>query len=421
MPTALTDLCRHPIVQAPMAGGAASPVLAAAVCEAGGLGFLAAGYKTADGMYQEIKQLRGLTGRPFGVNVFMPQPPLADVAAVEVYREQLAGESSWYQTPLEEIDPCGGVDDGYEAKLAILREDPVPVVSFTFGCPSRAVFDAFARIGTYTVVTATTAAEAQAAQWSGADAVCVQGIEAGGHQGTHRDDPHADATGAGMGLLSLVAQVREAVQIPVIATGGLMRGSQIAAVLAAGASMAQLGTAFLATPESGAHVLHKQALTNPLFTRTELTRAFSGRPARGLVNRFMREHGPYAPAAYPAVHHLTSGLRKAAAKAGDAQGMALWAGQGHRMARELPAGELIEVLMAELEATRQSLRAGDVMSGGIGGEVSGDRNGGVSGAMSGEISGGTGGDISGGTGGGMSGGMSGDMSGGMGGNPGSAS
>ncbi|MCW7990426.1 2-nitropropane dioxygenase [Streptomyces platensis subsp. clarensis] len=353
MPTALTDLCRYPIVQAPMAGGGSGPELAAAVCGAGGLGFLAAGYKTADGMYQEIKQLRSLTDRPFGVNLFMPQPSLADGSVVEVYREQLAGEVTWYETDLGDTD--GPIDDGYEAKLAILREDPVPVVSFTFGCPSRAVLDAFAKVGTYTVVTVTTAAEAQAAQWSGADAVCVQGVEAGGHQGTHRDDPHADGTGAGLGLLAALGQVREAVQIPMIAAGGLMRGAQIAAVLAAGASMAQLGTAFLATPESGANPLHKQALTNPLFTHTELTRAFSGRPARGLVNRFMREHGPYAPAAYPAVHYLTSTVRKAAAKAGDAQGMNLWAGQGHRLARELPARQLVEVLAAELDAARAAL------------------------------------------------------------------
>ncbi|WP_336049030.1 nitronate monooxygenase [Streptomyces sp. CA2R101] len=353
MPTALTDLCRHPIVQAPMAGGGSGPELAAAVCGAGGLGFLAAGYKTADGMYQEIKQLRSLTDRPFGVNLFMPQPSLADGSVVEVYREQLAGEAAWYETELGDTD--GPIDDGYEAKLATLRDDPVPVVSFTFGCPSRAVLDSFAAVGTYTVVTVTTAAEAQAAQWSGADAVCVQGVEAGGHQGTHRDDPHADGTGSGLGLLALLGQVREAVQIPVIAAGGLMRGAQIASVLAAGASMAQLGTAFLATPESGANPLHKQALTNPLFTHTELTRAFSGRPARGLVNRFLREHGPYAPAAYPAVHYLTSTVRKAAAKAGDAQGMSLWAGQGHRLARELPAGRLVEVLAVELDAARAAL------------------------------------------------------------------
>ncbi|MFF1838078.1 nitronate monooxygenase [Streptomyces sp. NPDC058231] len=353
MPPVLTDLCRYPIVQAPMAGGASCPQLVSAVAEAGGLGFLAAGYKTADGMYNEIKQLRRLTGQPFGVNLFMPQPDVADQGAVEVYRHQLAGEAVWYETPLGDPESCG--DDGYDAKLAILLEDPVPVVSFTFGCPTRDALDALAAVGTYTVVTVTSPEEAQAAQWAGADAICVQGVEAGGHQSTHRDDPQTDGAGSGIGLLALLAQVREAVQLPLIASGGIMRGSQIAAVLAAGAEAAQLGTAFLICPESGAHLLHKQALTNPLFVRTALTRAFSGRPARGLVNRFVREHGPYAPAAYPQVHHVTSPLRKAAAKAGDAQGMALWAGQGHRMARELPAGRLVELLAEELDAARAAL------------------------------------------------------------------
>ncbi|MFF3464975.1 nitronate monooxygenase [Streptomyces sp. NPDC001984] len=354
MSSALTDLFPHPIVQAPMAGGVSVPQLAAAVSEAGGLGFLAAGYKTADGMYQEIKQLRGLTGRPFGVNLFMPQPECADRASVEVYSHQLAGEAAWYDTELG--DPDSGRDDGYDAKLAVLVDDPVPVVSFHFGVPSREVIDSLHRVGTFTLVTATTAEEALAVQRSGADAVIAQGVEAGGHQGTHRDVPEND--GSALGLLSLVAQVRETVDIPVVAAGGIMRGSQIAAVLAAGASAAQLGTAFLATPESGAAAVHKEALTNPLFTRTALTRAFSGRPARGLVNRFMREHGPYAPAAYPEVHHLTSPLRKAAAKAADAQGMALWAGQGHRMTRELPAGQLVETLAAELADARATLSTG---------------------------------------------------------------
>ncbi|MEU7058555.1 nitronate monooxygenase [Streptomyces sp. NPDC046197] len=367
MSSALTDLFPHPIVQAPMAGGGSGPQLAAAVSEAGGLGFLAAGYKTADGMYQEIKQLRGLTGRPFGVNVFMPQPepPGANTgstgasggappsAAVDLYAHQLAGEAAWYETELG--DPDSGRDDGYDAKLAVLLDNPVPVVSFHFGVPTRDVVDSLHRAGSYLLATATTAEEALAVQQAGADAVIAQGVEAGGHQGTHRDLPEND--GSGLGVLSLVAQVREVVGIPVVAAGGIMRGSQIAAVLAAGARAAQLGTAFLATPESGAHPLHKQALTDPLFPRTELTRAFSGRPARALVNRFLREHGRYAPAAYPEVHHLTSPLRQASAKAGDAQGMALWAGQGHRMARALPAGRLVEVLAAELAAAKTALSA----------------------------------------------------------------
>ncbi|OUC98513.1 nitronate monooxygenase [Streptomyces swartbergensis] len=354
MSSALTDLFPHPIVQAPMAGGVSVPKLAAAVCEAGGLGFLAAGYKTADGMYQEIKQLRSLTGRPFGVNLFMPQPEYADPAAIDVYAHQLAGEASWYEAELG--DPDSGRDDGYETKLAVLRDNPVPVVSFHFGTPSREVVDALHRVGTFVLVTATTPDEARAVERAGADAVIAQGVEAGGHQGTHRDIPETD--GSGIGLLSLVAQIRETVSIPIIAAGGIMRGGQIAAVLAAGASAAQLGTAFLATAESGANALHKQALTNPLFVRTELTRAFSGRPARGLVNRFLREHGPYAPAAYPEIHHLTAPLRKAAAKAGDAQGMALWAGQGHWMARELPAGQLVEVLAGELASAWTALSGG---------------------------------------------------------------
>ncbi|MFF7402530.1 nitronate monooxygenase [Streptomyces murinus] len=354
MSSALTDLLPHPIVQAPMAGGVSGPELAAAVSEAGGLGFLAAGYKTADGVYQEIKRLRSLTDRPFGVNVFMPQPEYAESGAVEVYAHQLAGEAAWYETELG--DPDSGRDDGYDAKLAVLLDDPVPVVSFHFGVPSREALQRLRRAGTFTLVTATTAEEAVAVERAGADAVIAQGVEAGGHQGTHRDVPENDGTG--LGLLSLITQIREAVHIPVVAAGGIMRGAQIAAVLAAGASAAQLGTAFLATPESGAPAVHKEALTNPLFVRTELTRAFTGRPARGLVNRFLREHGPYAPAAYPEINHLTSPLRKAAAKAGDAQGMALWAGQGHRLARDLPAGRLVEVLAAELAEARAAFAEG---------------------------------------------------------------
>jgi nitronate monooxygenase len=350
MSSALTDLFPHPIVQAPMAGGVSVPRLAAAVSEAGGLGFLAAGYKTADGMYQEIKQLRSLTARPFGVNLFMPQPEYADKAAVDVYAHQLAGEAAWYETELG--DPDSGREDGYDAKLSVLLDNPVPVASFHFGIPTHDVLDSLRRAGTFTLVTVTTVEEALAVERAGADAVIAQGVEAGGHQGTHRDDPQLD--GAGFGLLSLITQVREAVQLPMIAAGGLMRGGQIAAVLAAGADAAALGTAFLVCPESGASPLHKKAVTDPGFARTELTRAFSGRPARGLVNRFVREHGPYAPPGYPQVHHMTSALRRAAAEAGDPQGMALWAGQGHRLARELPAGALVETLATELRAAQEA-------------------------------------------------------------------
>lgn len=227
-----------------MAGGASCPELAAAVAEAGGLGFLAAGYKPVEAMRAEIAGLRGRTGRAFGVNLFLPQPPPADPAAVADYALRLADESARYRTPLG--DPDRGSDDDYDAKVAALLADPVPLVSFTFGCPDAEVLAAFARAGTRTVATVTTVAEALAAHRAGADGLCVQGVEAGGHQGTHRDDPGAD--GRGIGLLALLGEIRAAVPLPLVAAGGLMRGSQVAAVLAAGASAAQLGTAFLACP-----------------------------------------------------------------------------------------------------------------------------------------------------------------------------
>jgi nitronate monooxygenase len=346
MPPELGDLLTTPIVQAPMAGGASCPQLAAAVLKAGGLAFLAAGYKTPEAMYEEIRQLRAVTDQPFGVNLFVPQRTPADSVLVAAYAEQLAGESEWYGTRLG--DPEGSMDDAFDAKVAALVDDPVAVVSFTFGCPERAVLDAFAHAGTLTVVTVTNAAEAQVARLAGAHALCVQGTEAGGHAGGFRNETADDC--GGRGLLTVLAEVREAVPLPLIAAGGLMRGGQITAVLAAGAAAAQLGTAFLVCPESGAHALHKRAVTHPVLSRTELTRAFTGRPARSLVNRFVREHGRYAPAAYPQVHHLTAPLRAAAAATGDPQGMALWAGQGFRLARELPAGELVGLLVEEATA-----------------------------------------------------------------------
>ncbi|MDG9705156.1 nitronate monooxygenase [Streptomyces sp. DH37] len=363
MSSALTTLAswlEHPVVQAPMAGGASCPELAAAVCESGGVGFLAAGLNSPAAMRREIGRLRELTGRPFGVNLFVPPPAGGPDtgAAVEAYRERLAGEAARYGTELGETETGRSGHDAYEAKLAALLDDPVPLVSFTFGCPPRGVLAELAGAGTLTAVTVTSAAEARAAEEAGAGVLCVQGVEAGGHQGTHRDDPAADRPGAGTGLLTLLAQVRAGATAPLIAAGGLMRGEQIAAVLAAGAVAAQLGTAFLACPESGAHELHKRALTDPAFTRTELTRAFTGRPARGLVNRFMTEHGAHAPAAYPQVQQLTAPLRRAAAAAGDPQALPLWAGQGHRLARPLPAAELVAALAGELAAARAALTAG---------------------------------------------------------------
>jgi nitronate monooxygenase len=219
-------------------------------------------------------------------------------------------------------------------------------VSFTFGCPAKDIVANLARRGSRVVVTVTSAAEAVLAAEAGADALCVQGAEAGGHRGTFDNPARPDD----MGLLPLLRTVIATVDTPLIAAGGLSHGNDIAAVLVAGARAAQLGTIFLACPESGAHKLHKEALTDPAYPGTAVTRAFTGRPARGLVNRFVLDHSEAAPAAYPHVRHVTRDIIRAAAQAGDTAAMFLLAGQAHRFAREQPAAQLVRSLAEQARA-----------------------------------------------------------------------
>lgn len=328
-----------------MAGGAGTVELAAAVCEAGGLGFLAAGYLSVEELRAQLDRLRGLTGRPFGVNVFVPGPVVDTAAddAVAGYQLRLAAEAQRYGV---ELGAPVHDDDGWAGKLRLLCEQPVALVSFTFGCPEPAVLRELRAAGSDVAVTVTCAAEAATAQAAAASVLVVQGPEAGAHRGTFDNELRHDEPG----LLALLRQVSAVSTLPLIATGGLADGRDVAAVLAAGAAAAQLGTLFLACPESGASPVHKAALTDPGFSGTAVTRAFTGRPARGLVNRFLREHSGAAPAAYPQVHHLTRALRRA----GDPQAMSLWAGQSHRFARPLPAAQLVRELDTQ---TRQALAA----------------------------------------------------------------
>jgi nitronate monooxygenase len=330
----------HPIVQAPLAGGASTPALAAAVSEAGGLGFLAAGYKTPEAVRADLATLRGLTRRPFGLNLFAPPAAPADADAVRAFAGTLRGESERAGIALGEPRHD---DDGWEAKLALAEAERVPVVTFTFGAPDAAVVARLHAAGAEAWVTVTTPAEARIAREAGADALVVQGVEAGGHRASFDDG--ADA---GLGILAALQLVGAAVELPLVATGGLATGGAIAAVLAAGAAAAQLGTAFMRTPEAGTATAHREALAGE--GDTALTRAFSGRSARGVVNRFLREHSADAPRAYPEVHHLTAPLRAAARDRGDADGFHLWAGQAHSLAAEEPAGELVRRLAAEAAA-----------------------------------------------------------------------
>ncbi|MFC4854082.1 NAD(P)H-dependent flavin oxidoreductase [Actinophytocola glycyrrhizae] len=329
----MLDELAHPVVQAPMAGGGSTPELVAAVSNAGGLGFLAAGYLSAAAVRDQITRTRELTDQPFGLNVFVPERSTVDTDGVDAYAAELAEEAERYGVALG--DPSGG-DDDWAAKLALLSTAHVPVVSFTFGCPAPDVVAEVKRHGSEVYVTVTAADEAREAVAAGADGLVVQGQEAGAHRGSFKNEG-IDHTG----LIPLLRKVSAAVDVPLVATGGLATGADVAAVLAAGASAAQLGTMFLPCQESGANPLHLAALAAG-DTPTAITRAFTGRPARGLVNRFLSAHSAAAPPAYPHVHQLTRDLRKA----GDPQAMSLWAGQSYEFARRLPAAELVRELGA---------------------------------------------------------------------------
>src|SRR6266851_4234611 len=305
----LIDLLRRRIVVAPMAGGPTTAGLVIAAAGAGALGFLAAGYKTAEAMAAEIAAVRAATAEPFGVNVFVPGTPYPDAGALARYLDSLGpglGEARWD-------------DDGFDGKVAALLAGPPAVTSFTFGCPATGVIRALQEAGSAVVVTVTSPAEAALAARAGADALCVQGHEAGAHRGTFVND---DAPGRDSGLLSLIGEVAAVTGLP-----------QIAAA-------AQCGTAFLRSPESGAHPLYKAALAGPRYTATTVTRAFSGRPARALVNEFIAAHAD-APPAYPEINNATRPLRTAAAASGDTGRMSLYAGQGYRLAADLPAAEIV--------------------------------------------------------------------------------
>jgi nitronate monooxygenase len=345
VPLSLADL-EHPIVQAPMGGGPSTPALAAAVSEAGGLGFLAAGYRTPDAVRSDIEEVRSLTSRPFGLNLFVPGPASEEAAAVERYAGALAREAERLGVELGEPRYD---QDGWDDKLELARDEKVPVISFTFGCPDVAVVAQLQAAGCAVWVTVTTPAEAVAAADGGADALVVQGVEAGGHRGS------ADAAAPGDdGLLALLQLVRAVTDRPLVATGGIATGRGVAAALAAGAAAAQLGTAFMLTPEAGTSDAHREAFSRT--APTALTRAFTGRWARGIENRFMREHEHEAPLAYPEVHNLTAPLRAAARERGDADSFHLWAGEAYPLAEPVPAGELVRRLADE---AREALRSAE--------------------------------------------------------------
>jgi nitronate monooxygenase len=337
---ALGSVLEIPIVGAPMGGGPSTPALAAAVSEAGGLGFLAAGYKSVAEVERELAEVRKATARPLGVNVFVPAGPDVDEEAIAAYAETLADEAERYGAELGEPR---WEDDGWEAKLELLARERPAVVSFTFGCPDREVVAALRAADVSVWCTVTTASEAKVAAAVGADALVVQGAEAGAHQGSFEDTDEPPVA-----LLELLQLVRGATDLPLVAAGGIADGAGLVTALAAGAAAAQIGTALLLTPEAGTSAPHRAALLGD--APTVLTRAFTGRRARGIVNRFIQEHEPFAPRGYPQVHHLTAPIRAAARAAGDPDGINLWAGVAYRRAEAIPAAELVRRWAADASA-----------------------------------------------------------------------
>jgi nitronate monooxygenase len=336
-----------PIIQAPMAGGPSTPELAAAVSNAGGLGFVAAGYRTTSDLAREIERTRELTARPFGVNLFLLSEVAVDPEQVAAYARELAAEEQRREVGAGEprFD-----DDELTAKLELVAELQTPVVSFTFGCPSAAQVRALHERDIAVWVTVTDVDEGQQAAEVGADALIAQGVEAGGHRGSFHD---ADGHGE-LSLLPLLRLLPQRTALPLIASGGIADGAGLAAALAAGARAAQIGTGFMRTREAATAQAHREALAQA--RPTAVTRAFTGRRGRGIVNTFMREHDEAAPSAYPHVHHMTAPLRAAARRAGDGEGVNLWAGEAHVLAEEQPAAELVRRWSDEARAALEWAR-----------------------------------------------------------------
>lgn len=327
----------NPIVCAPMAG-ATTPELAAAVSNAGGLGFLAAGYLSVDAMAGELSTYAALTDAPSAINLFTPQTDrsLELGPRLDAFRDEVAATAA--RLGVEPGDPSFD-DDTFDGKVAWLVEHPVDAVSFTFGPVPPTTVVRLQEVGTVVGFTVTSEHEAQQAVSLGADFLVAQGCGAGGHRGTWNvsDHPNTSSTAE-------VVQRVAGLDLPIIGAGGVRGADDVAAILSAGASAVAVGTLFLGCDECKAPAPHKQALTSGEFDGARVTRAFSGRYARALVNDFVREYDGRAPAAYPNVHHLTKPIRTAAAAAGDPQAMALWAGAGHASAVATSADSVVATL-----------------------------------------------------------------------------
>lgn len=327
-----------PVLAAPMAGGPTTPAMVVAAARAGSFGFLPGGYLKPDVFAANLAAVRA-ESVPFGVNLFAPNPTTVDPRAFAAYARTLRPEAARYDLTL--ADSIVEDDDNWNAKIDLLLDDPVPMVSLTFGLPSVRALAALRKAGTVVVQTVTSADEAGIAVAAGVDAVVVQSSAAGGHSGTFTPAAPPPL----VPVADLVAEVRAAVDVPVYGAGGVGTPADVAAALRAGAAAVLVGTVLLLTDESGASRTHRAAIAAG-GRDTVVTHAFTGRPARGLRNEFIDTYESVAPLGYPALHHLTSPMRKAAAAAGDPERVHLWAGTAYRRATAEPAAAVLTRLAA---------------------------------------------------------------------------
>ncbi|MDN3016012.1 nitronate monooxygenase [Paenibacillus sp. BSR1-1] len=345
---------KYPIIQAPMAGGITSSELVAAVSNSGALGMIGAGYMSPEQVRLQIKEVQQLTDKPFGVNVFVP-------AKYEADEERLHIAKTLLQPILEEL----GVEDkvtlpsfeedlqSFHEQLKVILDENVPICSFTFGIPPLEMVNKLKENGVVLIGTATTVSEALINEKAGMDAVVVQGTEAGGHRGTfHIENKHSL-----IGLMSLIPQVADQISIPVIAAGGIMDGRGLIAAKSLGALGVQMGSAFLVCEESSANPIHKEAIIQATEEQIVVTKAFSGKMARGVSNRFIEKMSSFEDELpdYPIQNELTKAIRKNSSAKGNPENMSLWAGQSPRLARKLCASDLINQIVNEAEIVRSKL------------------------------------------------------------------
>ncbi|MEK9968774.1 MAG: DUF561 domain-containing protein [Ferrovibrio sp.] len=341
---------QHPLLLAPMAGETAKPALTVAVSNAGALGAIGMAYMTPQVIRDNIRAIRAGTDRPFHVNLFAPTPWQADPDKIAAYRKELGAAHDVLGLPVPELP--NSYQEAFEAQFAVVLEEAPAVFSFTFGMPKPDQIAALKGRNILVIGTATTVAEARALEQIGVDAIAAQGAEAGGHRGSFLDSMEHSL----VGTMALVPQIVSAVKLPVIAAGGIGDGRGVAAALCLGASAVSLGTSFLLAEEIGLGAGYKALLQDEQAEHTALTRAFSGRHARGIRNAFLDRlagRDDLIPD-FPVANAMSRAMRSAASKAGQTDYQSLWAGQAARLAKPEPAADIVARVMREARETLQA-------------------------------------------------------------------